>query len=266
MTRPGDLLVTERTPRVVAARKLQRRRERDAAGRFLVEGPQAVREALAASAVVELFCSRAAAVRHPDLLAAHSRVTAATDKAIDALAETEHAQGLVAVCRKVDRPFAQALAPGARLVCVLADIRDPGNAGTVLRSADAAGADSVIFAGDSVDPHNGKAVRASAGSVFHLPVARRVSVAEAVAGCRSARLRILAADANGAVNLDDADLRGPAAWLFGNEAAGLTDAVADLADEVVRIPIYGCAESLNLAAAATLCLYATARAQRAGER
>jgi len=264
MTRPGELLVTERTPRVVAARRLQRRRERDAAARFLAEGPQAVREALAAGVVLELFCSRAAAVRHPDLLAAHPRVTAATDKAIDALAETEHAQGLVAVCRTVDVSLAQALRPAAHLVCVLADIRDPGNAGTVLRSADAAGADAVIFAGDSVDPYNGKAVRASAGSVFHLPVARHVSVPDAVAACRSAGLRILAADAGGAVNLDDVDLRRPAAWLFGNEAAGLSDAVAALADEVVRIPIYGHAESLNLAAAATLCLYTTARAQRAG--
>ena len=160
---------TERTARVVAARKLTRRAGRDAAGQFLAEGPQAVREALAHDPPPrELFVTDAAAGRHADLVerahAAAVPVSAVTDRAAAALSETVTPQGIVAVCPVLDVPLATALAGAPRLVAVLADIRDPGNAGTVLRSADAAGADAVVLAGDSVDPYNGKTVRASAGS------------------------------------------------------------------------------------------------------
>ncbi|MDI5940331.1 RNA methyltransferase substrate-binding domain-containing protein, partial [Micromonospora sp. DH15] len=160
---------TPRTPRVVAARRLHRRRDRDATGRFLAEGPQAVREALARpGTVAELFGTPAALDRHADLAAraaaADVPVSDVTDDALAALAETVAPQGLVAVCRHLDVPLSEALAAGPRLVAVLAEIRDPGNAGTVLRTADAAGAGAVVFAGDAVDPYNGKCVRASAGS------------------------------------------------------------------------------------------------------
>ena len=118
--------------------------------------------------------------------------------------------------------------------------------------------------GESVDPHNGKCVRASVGSVFHLPVLTDLPVADGVAAARAAGLQVLAADGAGTVPLDGAEglLARPTLWLFGNEAAGLTDAQRELADEVVAIPIHGRAESLNLAAAAVLCLYASAAAQR----
>ena len=155
--------------------------------------------------------------------------------------------------------------PLAALVVILANVRDPGNAGTVLRSADAAGADAVLFAGSSVDPYNSKCVRASAGSLFHLPVVTGLPVADAVAALRRAGLRVLAADGRAARTLDDLQddglLREPAAWLFGNEAWGLPEDLLALADEPVAVPIYGRAESLNLAAAAAVCLYASAGAQ-----
>ena len=145
---------------------------------------------------------------------------------------------------------------------MLANVRDPGNAGTVLRTADAAGADGVVFAAASVDPYNSKCVRSSAGSLFHLPVVVGVPLAEAIARLRAAGLQILAADGSARQLVDSADgpdLTRPTAWLFGNEAWGLPDDLLALADAPVAVPIYGQAESLNLAAAAAVCLYASAR-------
>ncbi|MEV5822216.1 RNA methyltransferase [Micromonospora haikouensis] len=262
---------TPRTPRVVAARRLHRRRDRDASGRFLAEGPQAVREALARpDTVAELFATPAALDRHADLAAraaaADVPVSDVTDDALAALAETVAPQGLVAVCRHLDVPLSEALAAGPRLVAVLAEIRDPGNAGTVLRTADAAGAGAVVFAGDAVDPYNGKCVRASAGSLFHVDVVRAGDPLAVVAALRAAGLAVLATTGYGDRDLDDlADagaLATPTAWLFGSEAHGLPDGLTTAADARVRVPLHGRAESLNLAAAAAVCLYASARALR----
>lgn len=270
----GDTpLYTERTPRVAAARRLTRRVGRDRARSFLAEGPQAVREAVAVRppVVTEVFGTPAALARHPDIAAAARvagvPVSAVTEAAAAGLSETTTPQGLVAVCRFVDQPLAAALGAAPRLLAILAAVGDPGNAGTVLRTADAAGADAVVFAAGSVDPYNGKAVRASAGSVFHLPVVRAAELAEAVAAARAAGLAVLAADGAGDTDLDALAAAGrlaaPTAWVFGNEAHGLPADLAGLADARVRIPIHGKAESLNLAAAAAVCLYMTATAHRA---
>ncbi|MGP0025974.1 MAG: TrmH family RNA methyltransferase, partial [Streptosporangiaceae bacterium] len=185
------------------------------------------------------------------------------------LAQTVTPQGLLAVCGFVDVSLDQAVAGHPALVAVLASVRDPGNAGTVLRAADAAGAQAVIFTDASVDPYNGKAVRASAGSLFHLPVVAGTRPDQAVAALRSAGLRVLAADARGERTLDDltpAELAAPTAWIFGNEAWGMPPEILALADESVAVPIYGQAESLNLATAAAVCLYASARAPRAASK
>ncbi|GGL09188.1 TrmH family RNA methyltransferase [Mangrovihabitans endophyticus] len=255
---------TPRTPRVVAARRLQRRRDRDRAGRFLAEGPQAVRSALLAGAVLELFGTPSALDRHAELAARAPQVSPVTDEALAALAETVQPQGLVAVCAQADVSLAEALAKRPRLVAVAAEIRDPGNAGTVLRTADAAGAGAVVFAGDAVDPYNGKCVRSSAGSLFHVDVVR--APLPVVDDLRAAGLQVLATTGHGDTDLDrlldDRLLARPTAWLFGSEAHGLPEAVMAAADHRVRVPIYGGAESLNLAAAAAVCLYASARAQR----
>ena len=156
--------------------------------------------------------------------------------------------------------------PSMRLVAVLASVRDPGNAGTIIRTADAAGADAVVLSAESVDLYNPKCVRATTGSLFHLPVVVGSPVAEIVAAAHTAGLRVLAADGAGDADLDDeldsGRLAAPTAWLFGNEAWGLPAELRALADAVVRVPIHGKAESLNLAAAAAVCLYASARAQR----
>jgi TrmH family RNA methyltransferase len=258
---------------VRAARRLAKRAFRQRARSFLAEGPQAVAEALASGATVtDLFLTGQARARHGELAAEAARrgaaVHAVSGDVMAELAQTVTPQGLLAVCRFVDVPLARLAEASPRLVVILASIRDPGNAGTVLRTADAAGADGVIFSEASVDPYNSKCVRASAGSLFHLPVVVGVPLAESVAALRGAGLQVLAADGGAALTLDEvthaSSLGQPTAWLFGNEAWGLPGALLALADEAVAVPIYGRAESLNLAAAAAVCLYASARALRAG--
>jgi RNA methyltransferase, TrmH family len=192
------------------------------------------------------------------------RVTRVEERALALLSDSVSPAGVVALCRFVDVPLAEALA-GARLVAVCADVRDPGNAGTVIRCADAAGADAVVLAGSSVDLYNPKTIRASVGSAFHLPVAVEPSADAALHAAKEAGLTVLAADGAGEVGLYDAGLAavlaGPTAWLFGNEAWGLPPHLAELADHRVAIPIHGRAESLNLSTAAALCLYESARAR-----
>ncbi|GIM66486.1 TrmH family RNA methyltransferase [Winogradskya consettensis] len=255
-----SVIFTPRTPRIIAARKLQKRRDRDKAGQFLAEGPQAVRSALAAGVVLELFGTPEALNRYGDLAIEAPVVSPVDDDAIAALTETVQPQGLVAVCEQIDVPLAEALAKEPRLVAVAVEIRDPGNAGTILRTADAAGAGTVIFAGDAVDPYNGKCVRASAGSLFNVDVVR--APLAIVDELRDYGLQVLATTGTGETDLDSVELAKPTAWLFGSEAHGLGPELLKAADARVRVPIYGGAESLNLAAAAAVCLYASARAQR----
>ncbi len=255
-------------PGVKAARRLTKRALRQRERAFLAEGPQAVSEALATGARVSgLFVTAPARARHADLVAqaraADVDVQLVSGEVMSELAQTVTPQGLLAVCDFVDVPLAKVTEARPALVALLANVRDPGNAGTVLRAADAAGAGAVIFADASVDLYNGKCVRASAGSLFHLPVVAGVRLPEAVAALRGAGLRVLAADGRGTTTLDDPRTRGalrsPTAWLFGNEAWGLPDDLIALADASVAVPIYGRAESLNLATAAAVCLYASAQ-------
>ncbi|GGX49078.1 TrmH family RNA methyltransferase [Streptomyces fructofermentans] len=269
-------LISPRSSRVSAARRLAKRNFRGKDRLFLAEGPQAVREAAAhrtagGPALVELFATPEAADRYADIVGAArdtgARVHLASEDVVADISTTVTPQGLVGVCRFLDTPFEDILAARPALVAVLAHVRDPGNAGTVLRCADAAGADAVVLTDASVDLYNPKSVRASVGSLFHLPVAVGVPVEDAVRGLKEAGVRVLAADGAGEDDLDDeldkGTMGGPTAWVFGNEAWGLPAETRALADAVVRVPIHGRAESLNLATAAAVCLYASARAQRA---
>ncbi|MEI4270806.1 RNA methyltransferase [Klenkia sp. LSe6-5] len=256
--------LTERNARVAAARKLTRRAGRDAAGAFLAEGRQAVSEALAAGVVTDLFATEAAAAAHADLLAG-ATVRVVTEKAAAGLSETASPQGLVAVCPLRDVPVEALATAPPRLSVALAELNDPGNAGTVLRTADACGAGAVVFGSGSADPFQGKTVRSSAGSLFHVDVVRSAPLDVLVEAVQAAGVRVLAAAGDGEVALDragaDGLLSGPVLWLFGNEARGLDDALAARADHRVRVPMRGRAESLNLAVAAGICLYATQLAQ-----
>jgi RNA methyltransferase, TrmH family len=260
------------SPRLKAARRLTKRAFRQRERAFLAEGPQAVAEAFRYGAhVTDLFVTVPARSRHQDLVAeiaaAGIPVHVVSGEIMDELAQTVTPQGLLAVCDFVDVPLASITGESQpQLVALLANVRDPGNAGTVLRTADAAGAHAVVFADASVDPYNGKCVRASAGSLFHLPVVAATGLEEAIGTLRQAGLRIVAADGRAGRSLDDPAVQDrlaePTAWMFGNEAWGLPPELVALADEPVAVPVYGRAESLNLAAAAAVCLYASARAQR----
>ncbi|MGH3356126.1 MAG: TrmH family RNA methyltransferase [Nocardioidaceae bacterium] len=273
MTEQGRPL-GQHSARVKAARRLAKRSLRSRERLFLAEGPQAVREAIRRpGTVVEVFSTQDCAARHPEL-AGQAREQGLPwhhvgSEVLASIAQTVTPQGVVAVCHFVDRPLDVSLAGSPRLVALCASVRDPGNAGTVIRCADAAGADSVLLTGSSVDPYNGKCVRASAGSLFHLPVTTGVAVAVAVEAARAAGLVVVATDGAGETDLHEAEavgrLGGPTAWIFGNEAWGLPPEVAALADAVLRVPMFGGAESLNLATAAAVCLYTSARAQRRPE-
>lgn len=258
---------TERTPRVVNAAKLHRSKERRKADRFLVEGPNAVDAAVATGAATDLFVTEQAAERFTDIVAAAGYmdvyVHPIDERAAKHLSDTVTPTGLFAVCAPVLWTVGKALGKSPELVSVPVETSEPGNAGMLIRLADAMGADAVLFAGDTVDPQSGKAARSSAGSLFHVPVARHADIKDVLGQVRAKGLQILATSADGEVDLDDAEelLAQPTAWLFGNEAHGLGEELLAQADHRVRIPIRGRAESLNLATAASICLYESARAQ-----
>jgi TrmH family RNA methyltransferase len=256
-------------PQVKAIARLSQRSRREDAGVFIVEGPQAVRELLsfAPDSVVDVFYTDAFAAKHGGIVQLAERspatVDVVTDKVLDAMADTVSPQGVIAVAQLLRHSLEEL--DEIRLVAICDEIRDPGNAGTVIRAADAAGADAVILTGDSVDLHNPKLVRSSTGSIFHLPIVEHDDLADVVEWLTSRGVAILAASAEGEpIPSVTATLGRPTAWLFGNEAHGLSDDARALADHVVSVPIYGKAESLNLATAASVCLYASAFAQSAG--
>ncbi|KMO67002.1 RNA methyltransferase [Mycolicibacterium chubuense] len=249
---------------MAAAAKLHRHVGRRRAARFLAEGPNLVEAALRRGLVSELFATEAAADRFADLLAGVP-VELVTERAAKALSDTVTPVGLVAVCAMPDSDLDAVLAGGPTLVAVPVEISEPGNAGTLIRVADAMGADAVVLAGPSVDPYNGKCLRASAGSIFSVPVVSEPDAVRAVTRLKDAGVQILATVLDGDVSLDDAELSVPTAWLFGPEAHGLPADVAALASARVHIPMTGQAESLNVASAAAICLYASARARRAAQ-
>ncbi len=329
-----DLLTNPRSERVRSVARLSGRSARRRAGLFLAEGPSCVREALRAGAALEVYATAEALRRHPELAGLREnppdltssgtsssgrgrqrpRLWECSEEVLAAMADTVTPQGVIAVCPLPSVTFADVLAARPRLVAVLAHVRDPGNAGTVIRAADATGADAVVLTDASVDPFNPKCVRSTTGSLFSLPVVAGVPLGEAIAGLRSVGCTVLAADGAGTFDLDHLqdvaatglsggwrggpghpeglgapsaglrapsvglgapseslgargeapggtpDLASPTAWVFGNEAWGMSEADRALADAVVRVPIHGRAESLNLAMAATVCLYASARA------
>lgn len=264
---PGDLLTSPRADRITAVRRLARGSARRREGLFLAEGPACAREGLAAGAVKDLYLTEAAAARHPDLAQPDGgvRVFRCTDEVLAELADTVTPQGVVAVAR-LPRPTLEDLR-SVTLVAICARVRDPGNAGTIIRVADAVGADAVLFTEASVDPYNPKCVRSTTGSLFHLPVLTGATLAEAVGAVRALGATVLAADGAGERSLEvlaaagvDGVFGGPVAWVFGNEAWGLPAEDAALTDHRVAIPMPGRAESLNLAMAATICLYVSATA------
>ncbi|WIM88832.1 RNA methyltransferase [Candidatus Mycobacterium wuenschmannii] len=255
-------MLTERSTRVVAAAKLHRQATRRRSDRFLVEGANLVEAASRRGLVREIFATEAAAQRYAALLAdSGAAVQHVTERAAKALSDTVTPAGLVAVCEHPSTSLADVLGLAPRLIAVGVEIGEPGNAGTLIRVADAMGAAAVVFLGHGVDPYNGKCLRASAGSIFSVPVVVAPDVEAAITALQEADLRVLATTVDGELPLDDADLALPTAWLFGSEAHGLSTQIAGMADSRVRIAMSGGAQSLNVAAAAAICLYESAKAQ-----
>ena len=257
------MITSPRNRKVASALRLKKRAMREKDRRFLVEGAQGVQEALRSSAGLrEVFYLPGPDARlEPVLSAASGRGVAChpvSDQVMAALTSTVTPQGVVAVAEFLDTPLSTILNKGS-CIPVLVEVRDPGNAGTIVRSADASGAGGVVFTPSSVDVYNPKTVRATAGSLFHVPVVREAAAEETVQHFRQEGFSVYAADANGEASIYDTDLQGSVAILFGNEAHGLSSDATALADRTVRVPISGRAESLNLAAAATLVLFEAAR-------
>jgi TrmH family RNA methyltransferase len=258
---------TLRDPAVRAARRLRRRRERAETGRLLVEGPNAVDEA--GDALVEVFVGPDVSDRvraTVDRCAASGVVVRPVDdRALDALADARTPQGIIGVATRT-APRLETLADAGLLV-VLDRVADPGNLGTIIRTADAAGADGVVATRGSVDPTNAKVVRASAGSLFHLPVVDDVEPAALAAHCRDAGMRLVGAVARAERHYDDLSWSPPTAIVFGNEAHGLSEAMQRHVTTSVSVPIRrparpgyrGHAESLNLATTAAIVVFEAAR-------
>ncbi|QWT23068.1 RNA methyltransferase [Subtercola sp. PAMC28395] len=264
------MLDNPRSPRVRAVAKLAKKGARSETGLFLLEGPQAVAEALMFSPqlVVELYATPTALERYTDI--AETAVDAGVDvefvseHVLEVMSDTVTPQGFIAVCHQFPTAVKDIFAAKPRLIAVLEEVRDPGNAGTIIRAADAAGADAVILTGRSVDLYNPKVVRSTTGSLFHLPVAVDANLDDVKRRVTEAGMQLLAADIKGDDLLEVRStglLAAPTVWLFGNEARGLTDENLTLADRVISVPIYGRAESMNLATAASVCLYESAFAQ-----
>lgn len=261
-------MLTERSARVSAAVKLHRHVARRRAGRFLAEGPNLVEAATARGLARDVFVTEQAASRYQALLATLDRsrtpVHLVSERAAKALSDTVTPVGLVAVCDIPSTRLEDVLAGRPGLVAVAVGIGEPGNAGTLIRIADAMGAAAVILAGHSVDPYNGKCLRASTGSIFSIPVVVAPDADGTVVALRGAGLQVLAGALDGEWALDQAErlLARPTAWLFGPESHGLPSEIARQAHHRVRIPMSGSAESLNVAAAAAICLYQSSRALR----
>jgi len=255
------VLTSAKNQKVVAAVRLKKRTLREEEHRFLVEGAQTVAEALAEDGrLLSLFVTD-----ELDPLAVRAKqagvpVEQVSERVMERLTSTVTPQGVVGVAPFVDVRIDELTSPGA--VAILHEVRDPGNAGTIVRSADAAGAAGVVFAGSSVDAYNPKGVRASAGSIFHVPVVRDVGTEDALSSLRAKGFAVIAMDMHGDEDLFEAELPRSSAFVFGNEAHGLPSEILEAADHRVRVPHAGRAESLNLAAAATVCLFEWVRRGR----
>lgn len=253
---------------VSAARKLHQTSVREAEQLFLADGPQSVEYGLRANLLERVFVSPTGDARFPELvdrvLAAGVDVLVVDDRVISGISDTRTPQGLVGVAR-MPAPRTEIWTSDPRLVIGLEQAQDPGNVGVVVRTADAAGADAVFLGPGSADPFSPKSVRASAGSVFQIPVLRVESMQTTAGEARSHGLVVRGTAADGDVTLfsdSQTDLSSPTFWMFGNEANGLSDSAKQACDQLVSIPMFGGAESLNVGIAAAVCLYASAMAQR----
>jgi TrmH family RNA methyltransferase len=238
---------------------------RKAAKQFIAEGPAALEAALRSKRfpIVNLYVTETGA----ELLSQSAQLTQSTqsilakavylsEKVMASISTVESAQGVLAICSSDERleEEEEIYKKNALPLIYCFEVNDPGNLGTIIRTADALGAAGVLLSPGSADPFSPKVVRATAGSLWHMPLLREVDIARAIEESRAHGLKIYAADGQGAKTLPEVSGE-DALWIFGNEARGLTSEITALADEVVAIPMRGRAESLNLATAVAITLF-----------
>lgn len=255
--------------RVTAVRALHSRQGRRKSGRFVVEGPQAIRSALANGVLVHDLFVDEDTVAYSDVISgarsAGARLTWVTSAVLTAMSETRQPQGVLAVCDLLPEGDLDAVMAAPGPVVVLEAVSDPGNVGTIIRTADAAGAAGVLLTPTSADIHNGKVVRSTAGSLFRLPVLRGLPIEEIASAARRAGRPLAVTAGEGATSLfaaaDEGLVDARTCWLIGSEAHGASPQARAAADLVVSIPMPGGSESLNAAVAAAVALFVTAHAQ-----
>lgn len=261
------ILTSLQNPLVKQMRKLHRSKERQTQQVFLLEGTHLLEEAcLANCQIVVVCCTPEWQAQHPQLWQQASqradRAEVVSEAVLGAIATTVNPDGVVATAKRFSLP-----APGAdlKLGIALETLQDPGNLGTIIRTASAAGADGLWLSGDSVDPDHPKVLRASAGQWFRLPLVVSSSLKQQVQQFKQQGIQIVATLPTAAQLYWQADLTRPSLILLGNEGAGLSAELAELADLAVKIPLAAGVESLNVAIAAALILYEVRRQHDANQ-
>ena len=257
--------------RLKTFRSLMLKQGRTRNGAFLVEGPQAVGEALRSKpeAIKTVLMTDIARVSHSDLLQlvlqTGTEFLEASDVDISRLSQAQSPQGVIAISRFIDVKLETLPTDQNAQFIFLNNIRDPGNLGNIIRTADAAGVAGVLLTSGSVDIYNPKVVRASTGSIFNVPIVTGVALEECIASLKQFGIRVIAADVSGR-SISDLEqqtiFHNAIVWLFGNEAHGLSNDDIAVADEVVSVPIFGRAESLSLQTAAAICVYQSSFARQ----
>lgn len=260
------MITSLRNTQVQAARKLAKRGVRDSRRRFIVEGAMGVGEALVTGAPVTSVMVDSAKDAYEELATLARRrkvpVIEISSQIMNAISGATTPPGILAICEYIDLEPPLLLARPLELVVVLAGVRDPGNAGTIIRSASAVGADAIFLGDETVDVYNPKVIRATAGAVFRLPLARNVEVPWLLEELERRGFRRLAADPKGEVVYDQVDMRNKIALILGNEASGVNPVVAEAVDARVAIPMKGGLDSLNVGMAAAVLLFEAARQRR----
>ncbi|MEK4304994.1 TrmH family RNA methyltransferase [Oceanobacillus sp. FSL K6-0251] len=241
------MITSVKNEKIKGLKKLHQRKYRKQMNAFLVEGEHLIEEALTSDwEVKELIVSEEVAV--PDM-AKHLPVTEVTKQVFKELSFTASPQGMMAVVE-----IKKEEAVNGEVVVLLDAVQDPGNAGTIIRTADAAGADGIILGSGCVDLYNDKVIRATQGSIFHLPIIH-ADLEEKLLRLKEADYRVWATALEKAENYKDLPIPQKIALIFGNEGAGVKESLLEKADERVTIPILGKAESLNVSIAAGVLLY-----------
>lgn len=265
-----NFIASAQNPVIKEIKSLKKKKDREEKGLFFIEGLRFVNEAFDENIEVISVLMSEQFTSGDDGRKLLSAGTAGKykcyilpDNLFKEISDTENPQGIMAVV-KARRYKLEELVNGCRLLVVLDSIQDPGNMGTIIRTADAAGADGVILSKGCVDLYNPKVLRSTMGSIFHLPVYISDNLVETVSLLKSKGIFTIAAHLKGGKNFYDLDMKDATAIIIGNEANGISDEVAGCADELVRIPMPGRAESLNASVAAGLMIYEAVRQRLQG--